>query len=191
MAVPNSNEREIVDCMRNSYNLIPVMGISTVVIVMIVIAVILIAALVALSIYGKKLQDRQEASQRELENASQSVSLLVIDKKRMKLSESGLPQIVLEQTPKYMRGRKVPIVKAKIGPRIMPLICDEKIFDVIPVRKEVKAVISGIYIMGVKGLRINLEARQTKMKFSEKIRRKMDDLRKSEEVTDKSKKKKK
>ena len=119
MAVPNSNEREIVDCMRNSYNLIPVMGISTVVIVMIVIAVILIAALVALSIYGKKLQDRQEASQRELENASQSVSLLVIDKKRMKLSESGLPQIVLEQTPKYMRGRKVPIVKAKIGPRII------------------------------------------------------------------------
>lgn len=191
MAVPNSNEREIVDCMRNSYNLMPVMGISTVVIVMIVIAVILIAALVALSIYGKKLQDRQEASQRELENASQSVSLLVIDKKRMKLSESGLPQIVLEQTPKYMRGRKVPIVKAKIGPRIMPLICDEKIFEVIPVRKEVKAVISGIYIMGVKGLRSNLEARQTKMKFSEKIRRKMDDLRKSEEVTEKSKKKKK
>ena len=82
--------------MRNSYNLIPVMGISTVVIVMIVIAVILIAALVALSIYGKKLQDRQEASQRELENASQSVSLLVIDKKRMKIKESGLPQAVIQ-----------------------------------------------------------------------------------------------
>ena len=45
--------------------------------------------------------------------------------------------------------------------------------------------------MGVKGLRSNLEARQTKMKFSEKIRRKINDLRKSEEGTDKSKKKKK
>lgn len=167
--------------MKNSFDLVPVFGISTAVIVMIVIAVILIAALVALSIYGKKLQDRQEASQKELENASQSVSLLVIDKKRMKLNESGLPQIVLEQTPKYMRGRKVPIVKAKIGPKIMPLICDEKIFELIPVRKEVKAIISGIYIMDVKGLRSNLEARKTKVKFSEKLRMKMDELKKSEE----------
>lgn len=180
--------------MENSYNLVPVMGISTVVIVMLVIAVVLIAALVALSIYGKKLQDRQEASQKELENASQSVSLLVIDKKRMKLNESGLPQLVLDQTPKYMRGRKVPIVKAKIGPRIMPLICDEKIFDVIPVHKEVRAIISGIYIMDVKGLRSNLEARKTKLKFSEKMRKKMEDLRNSEkeqaQAKNKSKKKK-
>lgn len=166
--------------MKNSIDLVPVLGISTGIIVMIVIAVILIAALVALSIYGKKLQDRQEASQKELENASQSVSLLIIDKKRMKLNESGLPQIVLEQTPKYMRSRKVPIVKAKIGPKIMPLICDEKIFELIPVRKEVRAIISGIYIMDVKGLRTNLEARKTKVKFSEKIRMKMDELKKSE-----------
>lgn len=166
--------------MKNSIDLVPVLGISTGIIVMIVIAVILIAALVALSIYGKKLQDRQEASQKELENASQSVSLLIIDKKRMKLNESGLPQIVLEQTPKYMRSRRVPIVKAKIGPKIMPLICDEKIFELIPVRKEVRAIISGIYIMDVKGLRTNLEARKTKVKFSEKIRMKMDELKKSE-----------
>jgi hypothetical protein len=166
--------------MENSFGFMPVFGISIGAIVIIVVIVILIAALVALSIYGKKLQDRQEASQKELENASQSVSLLVIDKKRMKLSEAGLPQLVLDQTPKYMRGRKVPIVKAKIGPKIMSLICDERIFELIPVRKEVRAVISGIYIMDVKGLRSNLEARKTKVKFSEKIRRKMDELKKSE-----------
>ena len=131
----------------------------------------------ALSIYGKKLQERQEQSQQELENASQNVSLLVIDKKRMKLKEAGLPQLILDQTPKYMRGRKVPIVKAKIGPRIMSFICDEKIFEVIPVKKEVRAVISGIYIMGVKGLHTNLDARQTKLKFTDKMRLKMDSLK--------------
>lgn len=177
--------------MSNSLELVPVFGISTAVIVMIVIAVVLIAALVALSIYGKKLQERQEASQKELENASQSVSLLVIDKKRMKLNEAGLPQLVLEQTPKYMRGRKVPIVKAKIGPRILSLICDEKIFEVIPVKKEVRAVISGIYIMDVKGLRSNLEARKTKVKFSEKIRMKIDEMRKEEKESGKEGKKSK
>lgn len=166
----------------NNFGWMPVFGISTVTIVMIVIAVILIAGLVALSIYGKKLQDRQEASQQELENAAQSVSLLVIDKKHMKLSEAGLPQIVLDQTPKYMRNRKVPIVKAKIGPRIMSLMCDEKIFELIPVKKEVRAMVSGIYIMDVKGLRSNLEARKTKPKFSEKMRMKMAELRKEEKA---------
>ena len=160
--------------MSNYMMVVPVLGIATWTIVMLVV---LIAALVALSIYGKKLQERQEQSQQELENASQNVSLLVIDKKRMKLKEAGLPQLILDQTPKYMRGRKVPIVKAKIGPKIMSFICDEKIFEVIPVKKEVRAMISGIYIMGVKGLHTNLDARQTKLKFTDKMRLKMDSLK--------------
>ena len=163
--------------MSNYMMVVPVLGIATWTIVMLVVLVVLIAALVALSIYGKKLQERQEQSQQELENASQTVSLLVIDKKRMKLKEAGLPQLILDQTPKYMRGRKVPIVKAKIGPKIMSFICDEKIFEVIPVKKEVRAMISGIYIMGVKGLHTNLDARQTKLKFTDKMRLKMDSLK--------------
>lgn len=163
--------------MSNYMMVVPVLGIATWTIVMLVVLVVLIAALVALSIYGKKLQERQEQSQQELENASQNVSLLVIDKKRMKLKEAGLPQLILGQTPKYMRGRKVPIVKAKIGPKIMSFICDEKIFEVIPVKKEVRAMISGIYIMGVKGLHTNLDARQTKLKFTDKMRLKMDSLK--------------
>lgn len=163
--------------MSNYMMVVPVLGIATWTIVMLVVLVVLIAALVALSIYGKKLQERQEQSQQELENASQNVSLLVIDKKRMKLKEAGLPQLILDQTPKYMRGRKVPIVKAKIGPRIMSFICDEKIFEIIPVKKEVRALISGIYIMGVKGLHTNLDARQTKLKFTDKMRLKMDSLK--------------
>ena len=163
--------------MSNYMMVVPVLGIATWTIVMLVVLVVLIAALVALSIYGKKLQERQEQSRQELENASQNVSLLVIDKKRMKLKEAGLPQLILDQTPKYMRGRKVPIVKAKIGPKIMSFICDEKIFEVIPVKKEVRAMISGIYIMGVKGLHTNLDARQTKLKFTDKMRLKMDSLK--------------
>lgn len=163
--------------MSNYMMVVPVLGIATWTIVMLVVLVVLIAALVALSIYGKKLQERQEQSQQELENASQNVFLLVIDKKRMKLKEAGLPQLILDQTPKYMRGRKVPIVKAKIGPKIMSFICDEKIFEVIPVKKEVRAMISGIYIMGVKGLHTNLDARQTKLKFTDKMRLKMDSLK--------------
>lgn len=88
-----------------------------------------------------------------MEAAKQTVTMLIIDKKRMPIKESGLPQMVIDQTPKLMRRSKLPIVKAKIGPRIMSLVADESVYDLIPVKKEVKAEVSGIYIMGVKGLR--------------------------------------
>ena len=82
----------------------------------------------------------------------QRISMLIIDKKRMKIKDAGLPPAVVEQTPKLLRGSKLPIVKAKVGPQIMTLVCDEKIFDMVPVKKEVKATVSGIYITEVKWL---------------------------------------
>ncbi len=162
--------------MSDTMTLVPVLAIQTWTVVMIVLIVLLVAALIALSIYGRKLQNKQEASQKELESAAQSVKLLVIDKKKMKFKDSGLPALVLEQVPKFMRGRKVPIVKAKVGPRIMSLICEEKIFEQVPVKKEIRAVVSGIYIMDVKGLRGGLEQIDPKKKkrlgMGEKLRAK-------------------
>ena len=97
--------------------------------------------------------EKRQAEQLEMLQANkQSVSMVIIVKKRMRIMDSGLPQMVIDQTPKMMRRSKLPIVKAKIGPQIMSLICDEKIFDYVPVKKEVKAVVSGIYVLDVKGL---------------------------------------
>lgn len=133
-------------------------------IVMICIIVVLAIALVALYFFGKKQEKKQAEQQEQLKAMAQNVSLLVIDKKRMKLKEAGFPSVVLENTPKYLRGAKVPVVKAKIGPKIMTLMCDEKIFPLVPVKKEVKAVISGIYITEVKGIRGPLEVKEEKKK---------------------------
>ena len=125
---------------------------STWQIVLLVILAVLIITLVVLYFLGKKAQKRQEEQQQQINAMKQTVSMLIIDKKRMKIKESGLPQAVIDQTPKLMRGSKLPIVKAKVGPQILSLVSDEKIFDSIPVKKEVKAVVSGIYITEVKGL---------------------------------------
>jgi len=125
---------------------------STFSIVMLVIIIVLVIAVIALYFLGKRAQKRQAEQQEQMKAVEQHVSMLIIDKKRMKLKESGLPQIVIDQTPKLMRGAKLPVVKAKVGPQIMTLVCDEKIFDSIPVKKEVKATVSGIYITAVKGL---------------------------------------
>ncbi len=121
-------------------------------IIFIIVMVVMIGLLVLLYFLGKKAEKKQAEQQAQIEQYKQSVSMLIIDKKRMKLTESGLPQSVIEQTPKLMRRSKLPIVKAKVGPQIMSLVCDEKIFDSVPVKKEVKAVVSGIYITEVKGL---------------------------------------
>ena len=135
---------------------------STVTIVLLVILVILIAALIGLYFFGKKAQKKQEEQQAQIEATKQTV--LVIDKKRMPLKESGLPQMVIEQTPKLMRRSKLPIVKAKIGPKIAIMIADEKVFDLIPLKKEIKAEVSGLYIVGVKGIRGSLQTPAPKKK---------------------------
>lgn len=124
----------------------------TYLIVLIVITVILLAAVIALYFLGKKAQKKQEDQQAQIDAMKQTASMLIIDKKRVKIKESGLPQAVIDQTPKYLRGSKLPIVKAKVGPQIVTLVCDEKIFDQVPVKKEVKATVSGIYLTGVKGI---------------------------------------
>ena len=133
--------------------------------VLLIILVILVIVLAVLYFLGKKAQKKQEAQQAQIEAAKQTVSMLIIDKKRMPLKETGLPQMVIEQTPKMMRRMKLPVVKAKVGPRIMTLVSDEKIFDLIPVKKEVKAEISGIYIVGVRGVRGPLETPVKKKGF--------------------------
>ncbi len=125
---------------------------NTLSIVLLVILAVLVIAVAVLYFLGKKAQKKQDEQQEQIESMKQTVSMLIIDKKRMKMKDSGLPQMVLDQTPRLLRGSKLPIVKAKIGPQIMTLVCEEKIFESVPVKKEVKAVVSGIYITEVKGL---------------------------------------
>ena len=121
--------------------------------IILIIILVLLAILGALFYFGRKLQLKQVEQQQQVAAMAQNVSMLIIDKKIMRLKEAGLPDIVLEQTPKYMRRTKLPIVKAKVGPKIVTLIADAKVYEVLPVKKEVKVVLSGIYITEIKSVR--------------------------------------
>ena len=137
---------------------------KTWVVVLIVVLVVLVAVLVALYFLGNKMQKKQAEQEQQIQTYKQTVTMLVIDKKKMRLKEAGLPQMVVDSTPKLMRRSKLPIVKAKIGPQIMSLVCDEKIFDIVPVKKEVKATGSGIYLIGVKAVHGSLPQPQNTKK---------------------------
>ena len=140
-------------------------------IVSLVILVILVVALIVLYFLGKRAQKKQQEQQEKIDAMAQTVSILVIDKGRMKLKEAGFPSIVLESTPKYLRRSKVYVVKAKVGPKIMTFMCDDKVFPLIPVKKEVKATVSGIYITEVKGARGGLEVPVKKKGFFSRFRK--------------------
>ena len=159
--------------------------------VFMIILTIVVVLLVVLYFVGRKLQKKQAVQQEQMEAAKQTVNMLVIDKKKMKLNEAGLPQAVIEGTPKLMRRTKLPIVKAKVGPRIMTFIADNRIFEMIPVKKEVKATISGLYITDVKGMRgVILEAPKKKEGFFKRMKNKVSGNSKKEAEDTSSKKKK-
>lgn len=140
--------------------------------IFLIIIAILVIGLVVLYFLGKRAQKKRDEQQEQMEAAKQTITMLVIDKKRLPIKQSGLPQMVIDQTPKLMRRSKLPIVKAKIGPRIMSLVADESVYDLIPVKKEIKAEVSGIYIMGVKGLRGSLTPPPKKQGFFKRLRSK-------------------
>ena len=159
--------------------------------VLIIILVVLVVALGVLYYFGRKAQKKQAEQMEQMEAVKQTVSMLIIDKKMLRLKDSGLPQMVIDQTPKLMRRSKLPIVKAKVGPRIMTLVADAKVYDVIPVKKEVKATVSGIYMTDVRGVRGPLEQPVKKKGFFAKIRSKAQNTLDKEAEANKSAKSKK
>lgn len=156
---------------------------------MLIICVVLIIGIVVLYILGKKSQKKKAEQDAQIAAAAQTMSMLIIDKKKMRLRDAGLPAAVIEQTPKLLRRSKVPIVKAKVGPKVVSMICDGDIFDSIPVKKEVKAVVSGLYITGVKGLRGSIDTTPKKKGFMARLRAKADAAQADAQKAKNSKKK--
>lgn len=131
----------------------PILALGAFGITMIVITAVLLIGCIVLYFIGKRTEKKQAEQQKTLEANSQTVSVFVIDKKKLKLKDAGLPSIVYEQTPKYARRAKVPIVKVKAGPRVMNLIADAKVYEQILPKQEIKATVSGIYITAFKRIR--------------------------------------
>ena len=145
---------------------------DTLAIVLLVIVLGLLAAFAGLYFFTQRMEKKQNAQRTQMEQMSQVISMLVIDKRRLRIKDSGLPQAVIDQTPKYLRRSKVAVVKAKVGPKVTVMMCDEEVFDILPVKKEVRAVVSGIYISAVKGLRGSLEVPEKKKGFFARMKQK-------------------
>lgn len=134
--------------------------IGTGAIISIIVMLVLIALLVVMYIFGNRLQKKQLEQKEQINAAAQPATLFIIDKKIVPMKDAKLPKAVMEQAPKRYQKAKVPVVKAKVGPQIMTLLCDESIYDEVPSHGEVKAMLSGIYIISVKAIHKNTKKLQ-------------------------------
>ena len=121
-----------------------------------VLLIIVIVAAIVLGImyyFGRKMEKRLVEQQSMIDAAKQTVTILAIDKKKMKISETGMPKEAIDAVPWYAKRMKVPVVKVKIGPKIMTMIAEEKAYLQLPLKTEATVVISGLYITDVKSAR--------------------------------------
>ncbi|WP_341875835.1 hypothetical protein [Defluviitalea saccharophila] len=121
--------------------------------ILLIILAVLVALGVVLYFLGKKMQAKMDQQQSLINQHKMVASILVIDKKKTKITNSNLPKTVIDQFPKWYHFRKLPLVKAKIGPQITTFICDEKVFKNLPTKKVVKVEVAGLYIVSIKSIK--------------------------------------
>lgn len=122
-------------------------------IIAIVILVVGVAIYFLNSWAGKK-----SAQQNELVSQhKQTMSLYVIDKKKDKITNANFPKAMTDQMPRLGRLMKMPLVKVKVGPQIMTMMCDADTFKILPTKKTVTVEVAGAYIVGMKGAKTKME----------------------------------
>ena len=106
----------------------------------IIFTILIVIAIIFAILYfvGKKMQKKQAASAQMIQQNKQTISALIIDKKRTKITAANMPKSVMAEVPRRMRFVKVPLVKIKVGPQIITMFTDKNTFEALPVKKIVK-----------------------------------------------------
>ena len=123
---------------------------TTLIVIGIVVAALAVIGLLLFLFYKKVAAPKMDEYNNLIQANKVTATIFVIDKMKDKLTNQNVPKALIEQTPKMLRGKKLPIVKAKIGPQIQTLIAEEKVFKALPVKKMVKVDIAGMYIVNIK-----------------------------------------
>lgn len=119
--------------------------------VLYIILALIIGALVGgFFILRKKMQQKMDVQKELVDQHKMTTTILILEKRKDKIANANIPKSVIDQIPKIYKIRKVPIVKAKIGPQVMDLLCEEDVFDKLPEKKSVKVEMAGIFIAGIK-----------------------------------------
>ena len=119
-----------------------------------IVAVVVVGVLYFLNKWaGKRTAQQQDMIQQH----KQTVSIYVIDKKKDKITNANFPKAMADQIPRSAKIMKMPLVKVKVGPQIMTMVCDAAVFNALPLKKTVTVEVAGAYIVGMKGMKTKME----------------------------------
>lgn len=121
---------------------------------------IVAAIIVGLYFLNRWATKKTGEQQQFVETNKQNMTVFVIDKKKDKAANVSLPKAVKESMPKYSKFMKYYFVQVKVGPQIQVLMCEKHVFNAIPVKKNVKVEIAGIYITQVIGMKSKEEMKE-------------------------------
>ena len=138
--------------------------------VLFILIIVLAVVLGLLYYFNRKNMKKVTQAQDFIEQNKISTQIFVIDKKMEKPTPSNVTKAVYDQLPKTAKIRKMPLVKAKVGPQIVNLMCDKSVFEIMPMKKNVKVELAGIYIVKIQGTNL---ANKKKNTFGEKMSLKM------------------
>lgn len=115
----------------------------------------------------KRMTAKMDEQKSMIDQHKMNANIFVIEKKKDKLANANMPKQVMEQMPKLLKFKKMPLVTAKVGPQVVTFVCEEEIFKQVPERKNINVDIAGIYIAAVKN-----SGKQGGQKKSKKKKRK-------------------
>jgi len=127
--------------------------------VMVIIFIVVVVAGLAIYFLNRWASRKMVEQSSLIERNKQSASIYVIDKKRDRIQNANFPKAVQEQVPRWNKIMKMYLVKAKVGPQIMTLMCDKDVFNALPLKKTIKVDLAGIYIVSMKGMKTKEEMR--------------------------------
>lgn len=130
--------------------------------IIIILLVVLGVGFAILMYFNQKASVKLGEHQELIDRSKQTTSIFIIDKKRCKIDEVNLPKMVTEQMPKHYKFLKLSFVQAKVGPQIMTLMCDKKVYEALPIKKNVKVELAGMYIITMVGMKSDAELKQMK-----------------------------
>jgi len=125
--------------------------------ILLVVSIIAIVVVGVLYFLNKWAGKRTVQQQDMIQQHKQTVSIYVIDKKKDKITNANFPKAMADQIPRSAKIMKMPLVKVKVGPQIMTMVCDAAVFNALPLKKTVTVEVAGAYIVGMKGMKTKME----------------------------------
>lgn len=150
-----------------------------------ILIVVIIAVIAGILIFlNKKAYKRMNEQNEMIAQNKMLQTAYIIDKTRDKMSNvKSLPKMVTDNVPKWSKFIKMYFVKVKIGPQILTLITDKRVYNALPVNKSVKIEIAGLYIVNMIGMKT-----PEQLKEIEKAKKKKAKAEKKAVKTEKKKK---